>query len=140
MKLSALPAVSLSICSAIHPSSDLSTGGGGGAASHLKLLGQLSRDITLHPQSRNLAAEPSRGCQHAARGPALRRCHTAAAPVCIRQRRRGRICRGTRILVSRSCALNRQDVVFPPFFPVSAVVDKVGVAGAQTEAANCCKN
>lgn len=30
MKLSALPAVSLSICSAIHPSSDLSTSGGGG--------------------------------------------------------------------------------------------------------------
>lgn len=55
MKLSALPAASLSICSAIHPSRDLSTsgrgegagewGGGGGAGSHLKLLGQLSRDL-----------------------------------------------------------------------------------------------
>lgn len=41
-----------SICSPIHPSSDLSSSSRKrvGNASHLKLLGQLSQDITLHPR------------------------------------------------------------------------------------------
>lgn len=116
MKLSALPAVSLSICSAIHPSSDLSTSGGGrgggGAASHLKLLGQLSRDVSLHPGSgeRRLSACCTRCSPETLSGS---RC---SAPDALGD---AHICRETPIPVPGSRALTRQDVVFHRFPPVS---------------------
>lgn len=83
MKLSALPAVSLSICSAIHPSSDLSTSGGGvrggcqpPEAFRSALTGR--QPASRKSARRRLAAAASASCQHAAHGPALRGCHTAA--------------------------------------------------------------
>lgn len=102
MKLSALPAVSLSICSAIHPSSDLSTSGGGvrggcqpPEAFRSALTGR--QPASRKSARRRLAAAASASCQHAAHGPALRGCHRAAP-----------------IPVSGSAALTRQDVAPPP--------------------------
>lgn len=106
-----------SICSTIHPSSDLSSSsrkGPVGNASHLKLLGQLSWDFTLHPRRLWLQSQPAAEpltslCQRAVHSATPRVCHTldshVSACVCIKQPSDTCNCGETWVLVSQSCML-----------------------------------